>query len=249
MNSFKIVLAAVSGVLAAGCAGSATHDVVSAYQASDSDLSCDQIKSEMMKAQIVIDGVNKDKEDWTAADVADGILWFPFNLIAKSANYSEALAAGSQRIARLTTLGKEKNCAAQFAGPLAESAAEKRKSPQEERELSAPEITLVHAGRTIDAFVSENDGIKSDVTIKFDGDGTMSGRTKSGYSDTGDWWVENDKLCRQWERWQNSVASCYTIMLAGNRTRWVEDDGSTHAVQRLRTIPNLMQPGASVKSK
>lgn len=91
-------------VFISGCAGSATHDVVSSYQATDESLTCREIQTEMTKAQMVIDGVNKDKEDWTAADITDGILWFPFNLIAKDSNYSEALEAGDKRIARLTAL-------------------------------------------------------------------------------------------------------------------------------------------------
>jgi len=69
-----------------------------------------------MKAQIVIDGVNKDKEDFSGADIIDGLLWFPFNLIAKDSNYTEALAAGDKRISRLTELRKEKNCSTATVG-------------------------------------------------------------------------------------------------------------------------------------
>ena len=78
MDRYKAVVWVIAGLLASGCAGSATHDVVTAYQANDGSLSCSQIKSEMMKAQFVIDGVNRDKEDWTGADVIDGLLLFPF---------------------------------------------------------------------------------------------------------------------------------------------------------------------------
>lgn len=116
MKHFKSMIAFTAVVLVAGCAGSATHDVLSSYQASDAGLSCRQIETEMMKAQLVVDGVNKDKEDWTAADITDGLLWFPFNLIAKDSNYTEALAAGDRRIARLTELSKEKNCSTASAG-------------------------------------------------------------------------------------------------------------------------------------
>ena len=60
---------------------------------------------------MVIDGVNKDKEDLTAADITDGILWFPFNLIAKNGNYNDAINAADKRISHLNELQKERNCA------------------------------------------------------------------------------------------------------------------------------------------
>ncbi len=97
-------------VVVVGCAGSATHDVVSTHQANDDALSCREINSEMTKAQMVIDGVNKDKEDLTAADITDGILWFPFNLIAKHGNYKSAIEAADRRITHLSDLRKERNC-------------------------------------------------------------------------------------------------------------------------------------------
>ena len=234
MDRYKVVVCAM---LVSGCAGSATHEVVSAYQVDDGGLSCSQIRSEMMKAQFVIDGVNKDKEDWTGADVVDGLLWFPFNLIAKDSNYRDALAAGNQRMARLAELEKEKNCPVIVAEPSAKGTTNPAAS--EERRLLGSEITRVYAGSTLDAFKSENDGIKSDNIVQFYTDGTISGRTKSGYSDTGNWWIEDDKLCRKWRRWQDSVANCYAIMLVGNRTRWVQEDGRTHGLLRSRKITGL----------
>lgn len=240
MDRYKAVVGVFTGILVAGCAGSATHDVVSPYQASDGDLSCSQIKSEMMKAQFVIDGVNKDKEDLTAADITDGILWFPFNLIAKDVNYRDSLEAGNKRIARLTELEKEKNCSTVAAEASEEPAT--NVAAQQERELSGPEITLVHAGNTLDAFKSENGQlIKSDNKVKFGANGTMSGSTKAGQSDTGKWWVEENKICRKWRQWQKAATGCYTITLAGNRVRWVQDDGRTHGVLRLREVPATLR--------
>ena len=98
-----IVVAAVLG----GCAGSASHKVVSSHTAGDEAMSCPQIEAEIVKTQVIIDGVNKDKEDISGADIVDGILWFPFNLIAKSQNYQNALEAADRRIQRLQQLKKE----------------------------------------------------------------------------------------------------------------------------------------------
>ena len=93
-----------------GCAGSADHDVLATHEARDSSLDCEGLKHEIWKAQSVIDAVNKDREDVSGADVIDGVLYFPFNLIAKSSNYEKALEAAGARIERLESLQKERDC-------------------------------------------------------------------------------------------------------------------------------------------
>ena len=65
----------------------------------------------MSKAQDIIDAVKRDREDLSGKDVLDGVLWFPFNLIAKSGNYREATEAASARISKLEQLKKQKDCA------------------------------------------------------------------------------------------------------------------------------------------
>ena len=64
----------------------------------------------MMACHAIIDDVNKDKDDISGADVVDGILWFPFNLIGKNDNYKDALEAAGNRIKTLKEVRKEKNC-------------------------------------------------------------------------------------------------------------------------------------------
>ena len=98
-----------------GCAGSADHAIVTSYQVTDTGLSCSQLQTEMVKAQMVIDGVIADKADISGADVMDGILYFPFNLMAKSDNYEKALGAAGERIKRLEELKKEKECKTDMA--------------------------------------------------------------------------------------------------------------------------------------
>ena len=92
------------------CAGSATHKVVSAYQSGDKNLSCEEITAEMVRAQVIIDGVTDDKSGISGADVVDGLLFFPFNMIAKSRNYKQAMDSADRRIERLEELRKEKGC-------------------------------------------------------------------------------------------------------------------------------------------
>jgi hypothetical protein len=106
----------------AGCAGSAQHKVVSSNQAGDGSLTCEQISGEIVKTQVIIDDVNKDKDDISGADVVDGILWFPFNLIAKNNNYKDALEAAGNRIKALKDLRKEKNCSVASASASASKA-------------------------------------------------------------------------------------------------------------------------------
>ena len=100
----------MSFIILFGCAGSATHDVVSAYQSKDSTLTCSEIDKEIVLAQVIIDGINEDKSGISGADIMDGLLYFPFNMIAKSQNYKNSLSAADKRIERLENLKIDKDC-------------------------------------------------------------------------------------------------------------------------------------------
>ena len=97
-------------LLLTGCANSASHEVITQTKLSDNGLSCSQIRMEIKKAESIIDSVNQDKADMTGADVVDGLLWFPFNMIAKQANYSDAVKAANARIDYLNSLAQENKC-------------------------------------------------------------------------------------------------------------------------------------------
>ncbi len=100
----------ISLIILFGCAGSATHDVVSAYQSKDSALTCSEIDKEIVLAQVIIDGINEDKSGISGADIMDGLLYFPFNMIAKNQNYKNSLSAADKRIERLENLKIDKDC-------------------------------------------------------------------------------------------------------------------------------------------
>ncbi len=106
----KISVIIISAALLSGCAGSASHMIISSHSSKDYDLSCAEIDIEMEKAQKIIDGVNDDKNDINAADIFDGLMWFPFNLLAKSENYKNAIKASDNRIKTLHALKKEYGC-------------------------------------------------------------------------------------------------------------------------------------------
>ncbi len=101
---------AISSAFLMGCAGSAAHKVVKTDPVADSVLNCQQADAEIARCQAVINEVNEDKDDVSGSDVMDGILYFPFNLIAKNSNYSNALTAANQRIISLKQLKQEKKC-------------------------------------------------------------------------------------------------------------------------------------------
>lgn len=114
-------------LLISACAGSASHKVVRTDPVTDQSLSCQQADDEIARAQAIINGVNDDKADMSGADVMDGLLYFPFNLIAKNSNYSNALTAANQRIISLKSLKQEKGCPASDVEQIASSDSLSRK--------------------------------------------------------------------------------------------------------------------------
>ena len=110
MEEFRKIGIYLTCLLLINCAGSAQHDVVSAHKAGDTDMTCKELDSEIVRAQVIIDGVEKDKSGMSGADILDGLLWFPFNLIAKSQNYKNALNSADRRIERVEQLKVDKGC-------------------------------------------------------------------------------------------------------------------------------------------
>ena len=110
MEEFRKIGIYLTCLLLINCAGSATHDVVSAHKAGDTDLTCKELDQEIVRAQVIIDGVEKDKSGMSGADILDGLLWFPFNLIAKSQNYKNSLNSADRRIERVEQLKVDKGC-------------------------------------------------------------------------------------------------------------------------------------------
>ena len=106
-NIVKILTLAA---LTTACANSASHEVVMVNRSSDATMTCSEIKIEKSRLNTIIDGVEQDKKDMTGADVVDGLLWFPFNVIAKQSNYSNAVKAANQRLDYLKSIEREKGC-------------------------------------------------------------------------------------------------------------------------------------------
>ncbi|MCK4620666.1 MAG: SHOCT domain-containing protein [Desulfuromonadales bacterium] len=109
MNYILVLLFALL-LLVSGCANSANHRVVPVSMAGDETLDCEGIGHEKLRLNTIIDGVEQDKKDVTGADFVDGMLYFPFNIIAKQSNYSNAIKAAEERKEYLTQLSHLKNC-------------------------------------------------------------------------------------------------------------------------------------------
>lgn len=106
----NIISLLIIGIIVSSCAGSAQHEVVSSNKAGDARLDCRELDAEIVRAQVIIDGVTQDKSGISGADWVDGILWFPFNMIAKSQNYKNATQAADRRIATLQNYKEKKGC-------------------------------------------------------------------------------------------------------------------------------------------
>ncbi len=62
-------------------------------------------------------------------------------------------------------------------------------------------------------------------TIEILPDGGMAGR--AGYAnedcDSGRWWIEDGRWCRQWQQWAYGEVSRYHILIDGDRIYWLND--------------------------
>lgn len=62
---------------------------------------------------------------------------------------------------------------------------------------------------------------------RVDGSGTARGvGVMARVNDTGRWWVTGNRLCQQWNQYENGRRFCFTLIPRGSdRLRWVRDDG------------------------
>ncbi|TCR90939.1 hypothetical protein [Rhizobium sp. BK376] len=45
-------------------------------------------------------------------------------------------------------------------------------------------------------------------------------------TDTGKWWIKDNKLCQQFQTWYQGNTNCYSLERAGeDRVRWTRDNG------------------------
>ncbi len=94
------------------------------------------------------------------------------------------------------------------------------------KQLSSNEIRSYLAGSTVEGTTIN--GLR--FVMKWSADGTMSGKASNSdaeinMTDNGTWWVEDDKLCRQWERWLGGEVYCAVIVKDGETFIFYGSDG------------------------
>ena len=102
------------------------------------------------------------------------------------------------------------------------------------KQLSADEIRSYLAGSTLEKTTINGLG----VVVQWSADGTMSGKASNSnaeinVTDNGTWWVEDNKLCWQWERSQGGEVHCAVIVTDGKTFIFYYSDGE---VERKYTV-------------
>ena len=69
--------------------------------------------------------------------------------------------------------------------------------------------------------------------IRYKSNGTMTGQAPvfvaslGGESDSGKWWVVDDRLCQRWQRWLDAKQYCFKLQRVGAAVHWWRNDGLT----------------------
>jgi hypothetical protein len=58
-----------------------------------------------------------------------------------------------------------------------------------------------------------------------DGELTLTARESGELVDAGKWWVEGDRVCRQWRELDGGEKACFYVVLDGTTLRWFDLDG------------------------
>ena len=108
-----------------GCADK-SHTVINTYNPGDNNLTCAEIQNEVIKAELIIDAVKKDKESISGAEVLDAVMWGFIPAITKGQNHKKAVEAANARIERLEILKEKMQCASSNANNNKKNQIEKR---------------------------------------------------------------------------------------------------------------------------
>ena len=92
-----------------GCADK-SHTVINTYNPGDNNLTCAEIQNEVIKAELIIDAVKKDKKSISGAEVLDAVMWGFIPAITKGQNHKKAVeAANAELLNDLADKDKELN--------------------------------------------------------------------------------------------------------------------------------------------
>ena len=99
----------------------------------------------------------------------------------------------------------------------------------EPRSLSGQEIRDLVAGATVE--INTPLGTRLPVRYRLDGEVTGHARQLALFlgatSDSGRWWIAEDRLCHQWNHWFNAEPQCLRLAQEGRRIRWWNQHGNS----------------------
>ena len=141
----------------------------------------------------------------------------------RSQGARSAMALLSQRLVYMVALGII--CVAGFASSPVYAVTE----PESGEPIIGKSISSIVAGRRI--YLSVPFG--GEFPLYYQKDGRVDGSGEAvglgkflSPTDSGKWWVENDKLCQQWSQWYHGKVFCFTLeKLPDNKLIWRRDDG------------------------
>jgi len=93
--------------------------------------------------------------------------------------------------------------------------------------LSAAEIKELVAGATVEIDA----GFGARIPLRFAADGQVAGEARAfsfflgAASDTGRWWLEQDKLCQRFTKWFDAAPQCLTLTRDGRTIHWQSASG------------------------
>ena len=82
----------------------------------------------------------------------------------------------------------------------------------------------------------------SRMPVQYSENGEMFGQARDiasylgSSTDTGQWWVEGDRLCHKWEHWFNAEPNCQRLMREGSGLRWHWPDGSKTTTSKMPSV-------------
>ncbi len=110
--------------------------------------------------------------------------------------------------------------------------------------MSSDEIKFYLSGRRIEGIAVNG----SRGAVKFSADGTMSGSASMlgdielGRTERGAWWVKDDQLCGQWQRWLGNTMGCLFLVKDGDTFRAYALDGDI--ISKFTVLERTKVPGA-----
>jgi TolB-like protein/class 3 adenylate cyclase/Flp pilus assembly protein TadD len=106
-----------------------------------------------------------------------------------------------------------------------------------EGHMAGKDIRAVVSGQI---FVDTRPAHFIGTTMTFDPSGQLKGYPQAGSpvekfgSDEGKWWIDGDKFCRKWNRWQNGKSDCFSFLRKGEAIEWINRFGQFHsAMEKL----------------